>query len=390
MTATMARPELKETFTSTGSKFFAHQEAMQNLRNGKGQPIVTHLMPTDRCQHTCAFCSVQTRAGNVLKFNDMLSYVDTLRGYGLKAVILSGGGNPLLYVCPETKKGIADLILALADRGLDIGMITNGMKLRDWGGRSSYATLPLQALDALSWVRISMAGLDHEENEVYVPAVDPAKTTLGFSYVYHDIYQEPAEKNHGKVSTRRDLISLDNLATRMWKGSDRIHELVGQIGDYAERYHPKYVRLLPNCLEPDLIPGRCEELRKAADQVNRYIGRDCAFVQFKPPAAPQNCYLGYPHPVLNSDGYVYPCDSVVLNTEVRKPGEHDFGSAWRICHWADVADMYDKPVRSLIDDPAKMCPGCVFTQSQAILQSVVDGVGPIPRTDGAVEHANFV
>jgi len=31
---------LNDTFTSTGHKFFAHQEVMTKLRNGRGQPVV--------------------------------------------------------------------------------------------------------------------------------------------------------------------------------------------------------------------------------------------------------------------------------------------------------------------------------------------------------------
>src|SRR5260221_9641685 len=92
-------------FTSTGSKFFYHQNVMQNLRDGKGLPITSHLMPTDICQHTCAFCSVATREGNVLTMNDMRVYLEQLVPLGLKSVIISGGGNPLLYKCPETKEG---------------------------------------------------------------------------------------------------------------------------------------------------------------------------------------------------------------------------------------------------------------------------------------------
>ncbi len=90
-------------FTSTGSKFFFHQNAMQNLRDGKGVPITTHLMPTDICQHTCAFCSVATREGNVLTMSEMKAYLEQLVPLGLKAVIISGGGNPLLYNWHDNK-----------------------------------------------------------------------------------------------------------------------------------------------------------------------------------------------------------------------------------------------------------------------------------------------
>ena len=75
---------LTDTFTSTGSKLFAHQEAMAKMRGGRGQPITTHVMLTDICQHTCAFCSVQARAGDSLPFDDVLAYLDILRRFGLK------------------------------------------------------------------------------------------------------------------------------------------------------------------------------------------------------------------------------------------------------------------------------------------------------------------
>ena len=123
---------LNETFTSTGAKFFAHEEAMAKLRNGKGQPIVSHVMLTDVCNHTCAFCSVQARAGDSLPYYDVLTYLNTLRGYGLKAVILSGGGNPILYKCKETGKNFNDIVEAIHEQGLEIGLITNGMPMREF------------------------------------------------------------------------------------------------------------------------------------------------------------------------------------------------------------------------------------------------------------------
>lgn len=372
---------LKDLYTSSGHKFFAHQEAMQNLRNGKGQPIVTHLMPTDTCQHTCAFCSVATRAGNVLRFSEMTGYLDILLRYGLKAVIISGGGNPLLYKCPETKQGISELIHAITERGLEVGMITNGMKLRDYGGRKTYASLTPEALDKLTWIRISMAGLDHAENTVYVPEIYPAKTTLGFSYVLHDIYMEPADKNHGKVSTMQDLITFDHLLARKRPAVDRLPLLEEQFRVFVTAYKPRYLRLLPNCLEPDLIEARCRMLQGIADRIDPNV----VFVQYKPPKAPHACYLGYVHPVLNSDGCVYPCDSCVLN----ETAGHKFSNPWRVCHWSDVAQLYERPVRSLVD-PQRLCPGCVFTRSNEILESVVDGTADITPPALEPEHVNFI
>ncbi len=398
---------LKDAFTSTGAKFFAHQEAMRKLQNGQGQPIVTHVMLTDVCNHSCAFCSVQARAGDSLPFEDVMNYLDILRRFGLKAVILSGGGNPILY--KNEWHDFNDVVEAIHSMGLEIGLITNGMPLTkyEWlhegAGltyRESWKIIRPETLDKLTWVRISMAGLDHVENEVYVPDIDPSKTTLGFSYVGHDIYVEPADPHHGKVSTRADLLSGDKAPERPFES--RIDELIDSITHYARVYQPKYVRLLPNCLEPELISRRCEQLEAMASVINSrlhetYLATEepsilalksdyaPVFVQHKPPKAPHACYLGYIHPVLNCDGYVYPCDSCVLN----EAAGHQFANPWRICHWKDIASIYEKPVRSLIADPGTLCPGCVFTQSNEQLRGVVEG-GSFSPPEVTPEHVNFV
>lgn len=384
---------LKDTFTSTGAKFFAHTEAMNNLRNGKGQPISCHVMLTDICNHSCAFCSVQARAGDSLAFDDVLAYLDILRRYGLKAVILSGGGNPILYKCKKTGKNFNDVVDAIHGRGLEIGLITNGMPIKSYLGnfynsqshsfRHSWGTVRPETLDKLAWIRLSLAGLDHVENECYVPDIDPSKTTLGFSYVGHDLYDEPADPHHGKVSTEADLITLDRSKCKpTWFFNDRVPVLTEQIRHYVDTYHPKYVRLLPNCLQPSLIAERVSVMQQMANAINP----DVVFVQYKPPAAPNVCLLGAIHPVMNCDGYVYPCDSCVLNEEAG----HAFANPWRICHWSEVAQIYEKPLRSFIDNPAERCPGCVFTQSNLLLEKVWKGEIETPAPEVEPFHKNFV
>lgn len=389
---------LNDTYTSTGAKFFWHEEAMKNLRNGKGQAIVTHVMLTDVCNHTCAFCSVQARAGDSLPFEDVMMYLTTLKHYGLKAVILSGGGNPILYRCKRTGKNFNHVVNAIKKMGLEMGLITNGMPLRKFQqdtkceDRISWKGVKPETLDKLTWIRISMSGLDHDEQEVYVPELNPKKTTLGFSYVAHDIWRVPQEPHHGKVSTYYDLQpfmpQFANARERApdWCFEERIDQLTQQITHYVDTYKPNYVRLLPNCLEPELIPRRCEMLLWMAETINSEVGYECCFVQYKPPAAPKACYLGYIHPVLNCDGYVYPCDSCVLN----ESADHQFANPWRICHWSEISKIYEQPVTSLIADPVKTCPGCVFTNSNELLKKVVDGeINLTPPLDAPV-HANFV
>jgi hypothetical protein len=401
----MATP-LKESFTSTGSKFFLHQEAMEKLRNGQGMPITSHIMLTDICQHSCAFCSVATREGNSLTMTQIKEYLDQLVPLGLKSVILSGGGNPILYrdkelskvgvhpMLPARNADFNDAVDFIKSYGLEIGVITNGIPMREYDiekqgdsgiivieKRKSWKTVDPETLDKLTWVRISMSGLDHKENEVFVPDIDPTKTTLGFSYIYHDIYHEPTEPNHLKVSTPEEHVTS---GTEVRMGKDRLPELEKQLELYSKCFKPTYLRLLPNCLEPKKIPERCAELGEMAKRMNERLGREVAFVQYKPPQAPSRCFLGYIHPVLNSDGYVYPCDSCVLNAAAG----HKFANPWRVCRWDEIGAHYAKPVQSLVD-PQKLCPGCVFTASNVILDQVVEGM-PTPPPEGQHTHPNFV
>jgi hypothetical protein len=131
-----------------------------------------------------------------------------------------------------------------------------------------------------------------------------------------------------------------------------------------------------------MISERCDMLQKMADAIDP----DVVFVQHKPPAAPNACYLGYIHPVLNCDGYVYPCDSCVLN----EAAGHQFNKPWRIAHWSEIGRIYEEPVRSLIKDPKTLCPGCVFTQSNLILEGVVDGTADLTPPAVEPEHSAFV
>jgi tRNA A37 methylthiotransferase MiaB len=124
--------ELVQEFTSTGSKLFWHQEAMQALRDGGGRPIHAWLAASDLCNHRCTFCSVGERPGDTLAFPVIQKYFTTLAGLGLKAVTLSGGGNSILYKCKQTGADFNDLVDFLYGLGLQIGVITNGMPMTFW------------------------------------------------------------------------------------------------------------------------------------------------------------------------------------------------------------------------------------------------------------------
>jgi hypothetical protein len=394
--------KLASSFTSTGEKLFHHQAAMQALRDGKGLPIHAWLAAHDLCNHKCAFCSVGERAGDNLPFPVIEKYFLELAALGLKAVTISGGGNSILYRCKETGKDFNDLVDFLFSIDLEIGVITNGMPLegfalvdgldhyipqkdhdpskRQYGMRRSWKVVNPRTLDKLTWCRISMSGLDHnhKEQEVFVPDFDPKKTTLGFSWIMSDSYEEPSHK-HGWVSTPEDIrTAMENRRTVL--ATDRMPWIEEQVRHYVEKHKPGYVRLLSNCLQPALIPERHRILSEMAERIDPTR----VFSQNKPPRQPQKCFKVLPHPCLNADGWVYPCDSVVLNRDAG----HKFGSQWRICRAEEITELYANP--SKFKMPDGICPGCVFADQVDLIHNVVNGMptpmpaGPEPR------HVNFV
>lgn len=378
------------TSTGTGEKYAYHTENMTRLSRGEVPgPILTHIMPTGRCQHVCGYCSVSTRDTSLsLPFSTITGYLDILCPLNLKAVILSGGGNPILYKCKETGKDLNDVIDECHKRGLEVGLITNGMPLKEHpDGRKSWKTIRPETLDKCTWIRISMSGLDHPEKEVFVPDLDQTKTTLGFSYIFHDLYQEPEDKNHGQVSTLLDLKHELKDGEAVY-GKDRLPWLEKEFKFYVDKYKPRYFRLLCNCLEPDKIPERHKILTEVANRVDPNI----LFSQNKPPCAPEKCFLGYIHPVLCEDSYIRPCDSVSLTTAdiAYKEGrsEHKFGNPWIVCHWSEIGDLYKQPLHSLVDSK-KWCGGCVFSHQNSMLIKVSGGFMP-PMPNSKPLHVNFV
>lgn len=390
---------LNTSFTSTGEKLFFHQEAMQALRDGSGKPIHAWLAAHDLCNHKCTFCSVGERPGDTLSFNVIKPYFETLARLGLKAVTLSGGGNSILYRCKETGADFNDLVAFLhGPCGLQVGVITNGMPLFDWymthqgawtknpdlwdgeTRRRSWSVIWPSTLDKMTWCRISMSGLDHnhKEQEVFVPDFDPAKTTLGFSWIMSDSYEEPSHK-HGWVSTLEDIRTpMENRKVII--GTDRMPWIEDQIRGYVEKHNPAYVRLLANCLQPNLIPERHRLLSEMAYRINPQV----VFSQNKPPRQPSKCWKVLPHPCLNADGWVYPCDSVVLNRDAG----HKFGGAWRICRAEQIGDLYENP--KAFDMPDGICPGCVFADQVDLLNTIAAGAETPPPAGAPPEHVNFV
>ena len=87
-------------------------------------PIGAVIDLTDRCNLGCLWCNSQGfRSKNILQTDHVKKIVDELADWGVRSVCYAGGGEPSLH--PD----FADIIRYSAEKGLQVGISTNGTKL---------------------------------------------------------------------------------------------------------------------------------------------------------------------------------------------------------------------------------------------------------------------
>lgn len=298
------------TFTSTGKKLLRHGSLLHSWKNHKPIPHSLQVALTERCNLNCRFCSVKNRTRKYeWTLTELITATEKFIGLGTKSVEITGGGEPLCY------KGISQYIQYLHERGMKVGLITNGLNIN--------YILNMNIRSYLSWIRIS-ANVYDEVGKIDIPILFPG--TLGFSYVW----------NEGVSSIKK----------------------LKEIQDIAIYNEVSYIRLVPNCLatkEEQYVNN--ESLARMAEVLGEPF-----FFQRKTFGTPSNCYWGYIKPFLYCDGNVYPCSSLVLNSDAHE----QFNSSYKMCHWTEINEFWEKDIYSLVN--TTKCDKCVFTEQNEMLE----------------------
>ena len=116
-------------------------------------PLVVELDPTSMCNLACPDCiSGELLNQEEISTDRLLRLVDEMIEVGVRAVILIGGGEPMMH------PAIGEVISRLGQAGIQIGITTNGLFLKKH--------LEVTAKYA-SWVRVSMdAGSSETFNRI--------------------------------------------------------------------------------------------------------------------------------------------------------------------------------------------------------------------------------
>jgi len=303
-------------YTSTGTKLLRNfDRVLEAKRTGKWYPITLQLAPTDVCNLDCIFCSVGKRKQDILKLEDIKQAVDDFVSLNLRCVEVTGGGDPTMY--PQ----IDELLEYLYSKNLKVGMITNGLELKN--------QVNLELINKLSWLRISLSVLDEEnlKSKKYSLSdldLDQIKAPLGLSYVWNE--------------------------TSNIKKLNKIIELKDQFG-------ARFVRVVPNCLNV------WEQEKYKKDILPIIDSHDKIFFQTKKYDVFDKCYIGYLKPFLNADGYVHHCSAAPLYNL-------KFEANWRICHMKDIKNIW--PSNLPVMDTKNCQKGkCFYYDQNKLIDSVL-------------------
>ena len=316
-----------DKFTSTGAKYIHHPQMIESLRNGIGRPQSLQVALTNKCNLKCVFCSVAERElKQEWDYLELCKAIDSFMSVGIKTIEFSGGGEPTLY--PDFRH----IVSSCYSRGLKIGLITNGLKLKDYQ----------EILPFFDWIRISMVALDYQET-IDFPDRFPDNVTIGMSYVVGQ------KEYQGK---------------RTYWESD--YGQLMKIRQYAEKYNAKFVRIVPECFSNET------EMNELHDQ---YKNVELPFM-FQPKRLLQAkcCYMDSIKPWANSDGYIYPCNSISLLSDAQRY----FHPKYRLCHWTEIQDYFRCRGNKSLN--VATCDRCAFTKNNGILEDLLT----------PVEHEDFL
>ena len=315
----------EHTYTSTGIKFWLHQKQMENYRTKSSNSIIsTHVSPEGACNLKCPYCSVTHRkTHHRIELEVIKDYILKLKSRGLKAVILTGGGEPTAY------KHFNKLVKWLKNQELSVALITNGTLTR---------RVEDDVWNLFSWIRVSINAFESWETKIALPVnFISDKCIVGCSTVFTKLHEKPEE--------------LDNTL-----------EYFKKVSKVADNCRAKYIRVLPNCLLPqkELIADH-----NKLDNIFLKLNDSRFFHQYKIHGAPKSsiCHQAYFRPYLSevNGGTVFPCDSVVLNESIAH-----FNKDYELCKASEILKFLDGTIKQKFD-PRERCKGCVFTDNVNML-----------------------
>jgi GTP 3',8-cyclase len=128
------------------AKIFKHSMVLPD----KPITVEIHLCGTKICTNKCFYCSFSDKKqGTIMSKKDINYSLKFLKQLGVKGLVFSGGGEPLLS--PD----FANAIVLAKSYGMSVGVITNGTELKE--------NINKIILENCTWIRVSFDAINKEQ-----------------------------------------------------------------------------------------------------------------------------------------------------------------------------------------------------------------------------------
>jgi len=310
------------SFTAAGTipiKVALHERLVSGMLNQHFiRPVHVQVIPTNKCNLHCAFCSCRDRDPyQELALHPLLGCLQDFRQLGCEAVTITGGGEPLLY------KGLPELIGHCHNLGIGVGLVTNGSLLQD---------MDPSVLSLLRWCRISCAdGRKTDFTQLGgVLALTP-NVDWAFSYVLS------GEPNYSRLE--------DHILFASSRGMTHVRVVpdLCQSGPHMDSMvHEAKIAML----------ARGVDISTVIFQDRAHTCRGGAY-----------CRISLLKPVLAADGWIYPCCGVQYASD---DAPHDMTPSMRMCPMGEVKDFWS--CQQPFD--GRRCDHCHYMGYNSLLESI--------------------
>lgn len=140
---------MEDNIRMDSHKLIYHPEPIGRWLKGENiYPIEIEISPSGACNHRCIFCAVDYMGYQpaFLNKDTILQNIQQMYTKGLKSVVCSGEGEPLL------NKDMPDIANGIKSYGVDVAMSTNGILFTD--------EVADKCLASFTWVRFSIASME--------------------------------------------------------------------------------------------------------------------------------------------------------------------------------------------------------------------------------------
>lgn len=308
-------------------KLFADDEVAHSIIVNKHiKPFHVQLVPTNRCNLKCEYCSFkECERSTELNKSELEEIVGICSLLDTKAITLTGGGEPLLH--PD----INWLIEHIYVNNMKVGLVSNGKDLQ---------RLDPENINLLTWYRISF-DTNRTVDERFMNNLDRVvqankKCDMAFSYV----------------------------VTKKTAGMD-LRKLV----QYSNDNNFTHFRIVEDIFNPGVTT--MDEMRGLLE------GIDTSRVVFQGKKEHvkgcKDCLISLVKPFIAADGYVYPCCGITYahNEERKKEPK-----SMRMGHYKDLPQIIEGQHNYNGSD----CDVCYYPEYNITLKAMT----------GDVKHKEFI